>query len=114
MVSMLAVVRLLNVPQGSVPAPTPGVQFAIHVTPLGRVTGSLATVAAIFAFPPNANIDGGVSAGVFQLIETLFAAVIVTVAIAVFAGPGFSVAVAVAIMVTTPGGVPPGMAAGAV
>ena len=74
----------------------------------------MATVAAIVAVPPNANDVGGVSVGLVQLIETLFAAVIVTLAVAVFAGPGFSEAVAVAIMVTTPGGVPPGMAAGAV
>jgi hypothetical protein len=71
-------------------------------------------VAATVALPPNANDAGGVSARPVQLIETLLAAVIVTVAVAVFAGPGFSEAVAVAIMVTTPGGVPPGIAAGAV
>jgi hypothetical protein len=86
---------VLNVPQ--VP-PVPGVQFAAQLTPLGAVTGSFATVALIFTGAPNAKVDGGVSAADVQLIETEFAAVIVTMAVAVTTG----VATVVAVMVTTP------------
>ena len=73
-------------------------QFAAQLTPFGAVTGSLATVALIFTGAPNAKVDGGVNAGDVQLIETEFAAVIVTVAVAVATG----VATVVAVMVTTP------------
>jgi len=86
---------MLNVPQ--VP-PVPGVQLAAQLTPLGAVTGSFVTVALIFTGAPNAKVDGGVSAGDVQLIETEFAAVIVTVAVAVATG----VATVVAVIVTTP------------
>jgi hypothetical protein len=86
---------VLNVPQ--VP-PVPAVQFAAQLTPLGAVTGSFATVALTFTGAPNAKVDGGVRAGDVQLIETAFAAVIVTVAVAVATG----VATVVAVIVTTP------------
>jgi len=85
----------LNVPQSP---PVPGVQFAAQLTPLGAVTGSFVTVALIFTGAPNAKDDGGVSADDVQLIETEFAGVIVTIAVAVATG----VATVVAVIVTTP------------
>jgi hypothetical protein len=62
------------------------------------VVGSLVTVALTVASADRRSVDGGVSALDVQLMETLFAAVIVTVAIAVATG----VATVVATMVTTP------------
>jgi hypothetical protein len=74
------------------------VQVADQVTPLGVVVGSLATVALTVASAPSSSVDGGVRGTDVQLIETLFAIVMVTVAIAVATG----VATVVARMVTTP------------
>jgi hypothetical protein len=65
---------------------------------LEPVVGSLATVALIVASAPSSRVVGGVSALDVQLIDTEFAAVMVTVAVAVTTG----VATVVAVMVTTP------------
>jgi len=102
--SMFCVGLTLNVPQSP---PVPGVQFAAQLTPLGAVTGSFVTVALIFTGAPNTREDGGVSADDVQLIETEFAGVIVTMAVAVATG----VATVVAVIVTTPP--PVGTAVGA-
>jgi hypothetical protein len=83
-----------NVPQ----PPPPSVQATDQLTPLGVVVGSLVTVALTVASADRSKVDGGVVAVDVQFIETLPAAVIVTIAVAVATG----VATVVAVIVTTP------------
>jgi len=91
----LAVGLVVNEPQSP---PVPAEQVTDQVTPFVPVVGSFATVALIVASADSSSVVGGVSAGDVQLIETLPAAVMVTVAVAVATG----VATVVAVMVTAP------------
>src|SRR5580658_5831786 len=91
----LAVGLVVNEPQSP---PVPAVHAAAQVTPFVPVVGSFATVALIAASADSSSVDGGVNAADVQLMEMLFASVIVTVAIAVATG----VATVVAMIVTTP------------
>src|ERR1700683_1693052 len=93
--SPLTVGLVVNEPQSPF---VPAVHVADHITPLGGVVGSLLTVALTFASADRSRVDGGVSAVDVQLIDTEFAAVMATAAVAVATG----VPTVVARMVTTP------------